>query len=58
MLSFFRQLAERTESSSSSTFFRSAGLKASSGVASSATSFFGSSKVTKIESWSCRMRAA
>jgi hypothetical protein len=31
MLSFFRQFAERTDSSSSSTFLRSDGLKASSG---------------------------
>ena len=35
MLSFFRQLAERTDSSSSSTFFSSTGLKARSGLASS-----------------------
>ena len=34
MLSFFRQLAERTDSSSSSTFLSSAGLKASSVTAS------------------------
>ena len=32
MLSFFRQLAERTDSSSSSTFLSSAGLNGSSGV--------------------------
>jgi hypothetical protein len=32
MLSFFRQFAERTDSSSSSTFLRSDGLKASSGL--------------------------
>jgi hypothetical protein len=31
MLSFFRQFADRTDSSSSSTFLSSAGLKASSG---------------------------
>src|SRR6266542_3161641 len=36
MLSFLRQLAERTESSSSSTFLRNAGLKARSGMASAA----------------------
>ena len=36
MLSFFRQLAERTESSSSSTFLSSAGLNGRSGLASAA----------------------
>jgi len=39
MLSFFRQFAERTESSSSSTFFRRAALNSSSGRLSSITAF-------------------
>src|SRR5947208_11132936 len=44
---FFRQFAERTESSSSSTFLRNAGLNARSGMISCATSLRGSSKLTK-----------
>src|SRR6202048_2038796 len=37
MLSFLRQLADRTESSSSSTFLRKAGLNASSGMGEGST---------------------
>src|SRR5947208_2712661 len=58
MLSFLRQLAERTDSSSSSTFLSSTGLNASSGLASSEMRSRGSSKLMKTWSWSCRMRAA
>jgi hypothetical protein len=41
MLSFFRQLAERTDSSSSSTFFSRAGLKGRSGLDRPADLAFG-----------------
>jgi hypothetical protein len=59
MLSFFRQFAERTDSSSSSTFLSSAGLNASSGIdGASVLDRRGSSKLMKTLSWSCRMRAA
>jgi len=51
--------AERTESSSSSTFLSSAALKASSGcLAVSSIAFFGSSKLMNTASWSCSTRAA
>ena len=50
--------AERTDSSSSSTFLRNAGLNARSGIASCAASRLGSSKFTNTLSWSCKMRAA
>src|SRR5665213_2897517 len=52
------QAVGRPDSSSSSTFLSRAGLNGSSGLASPSTFFFGSSKVMKICSWSCRMRAA
>src|SRR3546814_10510015 len=52
LLSFLRQLAERTESSSSSTLRRRFLLKGSSDGISSATRASGSSKLMKSWSWS------
>ncbi len=58
MLSFLRQLAERTESSSSSTLRSRFLLNGNSLGASASTAARGSSKLMKSCSWSCRMRAA
>ena len=58
MLSFFRQLAERTDSSSSSTLRSRLRLNGMSSATTSAFTACGSSKLMKSCSWSCRMREA